>query len=288
MLRGQLPAIGAVARATHPRWGLVAAASLVVLATYALLIESWRRILGLLGGALSPASAAVIWLVSSLARYIPGILWQLGAMTEMTRRRGVPISVSTGAAMVITVVNLITGLGVFALATAAAPSLSTKGTWILWVGTLLLVAAPFALPRVGDLGKQITGRDIVMPRVGIRPLLLAGLATAAAWLAYGVAFWLLVQALLPGPPRSFVGCLALYTGAYLTGLLNLAPAGLGAAEGALIFLAPQLGVATAPEAAVLAAAVRIWRTLLEVVPGIIAAPFAGGVLRNPAPTSGDR
>jgi uncharacterized membrane protein YbhN (UPF0104 family) len=75
---------------------------------------------------------------------------------------------------------------------------------------------------------------------------------------------------LPGDARSLPGCIALYTLSYLTGLLNPAPAGLGAAEGAMVVLAPQLGVATQAEAAVLSIIVRLWRTVLDIAPGIVA------------------
>jgi uncharacterized membrane protein YbhN (UPF0104 family) len=62
-----------------------------------------------------------------------------------------------------------------------------------------------------------------------------------------------------------------YTGSYLLGLLAVAPpAGLGVADGALVLLAQQFGVATVAEAGVLAIFVRIWRTVLEVLPGLIA------------------
>jgi uncharacterized membrane protein YbhN (UPF0104 family) len=75
---------------------------------------------------------------------------------------------------------------------------------------------------------------------------------------------------LPGEWRDLPGCIAIYTASYLTGLLNPAPAGLGAAEGMMVLLAPQLGVATTAEAAVLAIVVRLWRTVLEIAPGLIA------------------
>lgn len=268
-LRGQLPAVVELARHTRPRWSFVALATLLALATYALLIDNWRRVLGEMGGVIGYRDAAVIWLSSSLARYLPGAFWQFGAMTEMTRRRGVPVTVSTGGAVLITIVNLMTGLAVFALTSVASPGLSTRGQWIIGIGALGLIVAPFVVPRMLVVASRITRRELVLPKFGVRPVLLAATATAIAWLAYGVAFWLLTLALLPGE-RPLVGCIALYTGSYLAGLLNPAPAGLGAAEGAMVALASQLGVGTAAEAAVLAIAVRVWRTMLDVVPGAVA------------------
>jgi uncharacterized membrane protein YbhN (UPF0104 family) len=248
----------------------VAAASAIVLLTYALLIESWRRVLGELGGKLDFRDAARIWLVSNLARYLPGAFWQLGAMSEMARRRGVPVTVSTGSAILITVVNLFTGLGVFALFAAASPVLHSRGRVVIALGALGLVVAPFVLPHLQRIVRRLTGRDIVMPRFGLRPVLIAGVATAISWIAYGFAFWLLTRAILPGEPRSLAGCIAIYTASYLTGLFNPAPAGIGAAEGAMVVMAPQFGVATGAEAAVLATVVRIWRSVLEALPGLLA------------------
>lgn len=287
-LRGQLPSIVAVARSTHPHWGLVAAASAIVLLTYALLIESWRRVLGELGGRLSFRDAARIWLISNLARYLPGAFWQLGAMSEMARRRGVPVTVSTGSAILLTVVNLFAGLGVLALFTATLPDLSGKGRLMIALGALGLVVAPFVLPHLERIARKLTGREIVMPRFGVRSVLIAGLATTISWIAYGFAFWLLARAILPGDSRSLAGCIALYTASYLTGLFNPAPAGLGAAEGAMIFMAPQLGVATAAEAAVLAAVVRIWRSALEALPGLVALALTRETTRASESVSGER
>jgi uncharacterized membrane protein YbhN (UPF0104 family) len=129
-----------------------------------------------------------------------------------------------------------------------------------------------------------------MPRVGPRALVIAGVSTTVAWLAYGVAFWILTSAVLPDAPRSVVSCIAVYTGSYLLGLLAVAPpAGLGVADGALVLLAQQYGVASVAEAGVLAIFVRIWRTVLEVLPGLIAlAAGAAADRQRVAPVAPDR
>jgi glycosyltransferase 2 family protein len=271
-LRGQFPSVLAVADQVHPRWGLVAMASAIVMLTYLLLVESWRQVLASLGGVLERGDAARIWFSSNLARWLPGAFWQLGAMTEMTRRRGVPVAVSTGSAMLVTLVNLFTGLAVacaFALP-VLRERFGARGWWIVGIGSAALALAPVIVPRLGTLAHRLTGRELVLPRFGPRAVLVAAASTTTAWLAYGVAFWLMARAVLPSDARSLTGCIALYTMSYLTGLLNPAPAGLGAAEGAMVVLAPQLAVATQAEAAVLSIIVRLWRTLLEVLPGVLA------------------
>ena len=271
-----------VAARTHPRWGLVALAALIVLLTYALLIESWRRVLAALGGSLPFGPASRIWFVSNLARWIPGAFWQLGAMTEMTRRRGVPVTISTSAAILITIVNLFTGLAVATAFMATTPTmLHTKGRLIVGACALTLVLMPVVAPRLIGVARRVSGREIAIPRLGLRPMIVAAVSTTIAWLAYGVAFWIMTRAVLSGGWRDLPGCIAIYTASYLTGLLNPAPAGVGAAEGMMVLLAPQLGVATTAEAAVLAIVVRLWRTVLEIAPGLVALAFGERVLRLP-------
>jgi uncharacterized membrane protein YbhN (UPF0104 family) len=271
-----------VAASTHPQWGLVALAAVIVLLTYALLIESWRRVLQTLGGALAFGPAARIWFVSNLARWIPGAFWQLGAMTEMTRRRGVPVTISTSAAILITIVNLFTGLAVATAFMATTPTmLHAKGRLIVAACALALVLMPIVAPRLIGLARRVTGREIAIPRLGLKPTIVAAVSTAIAWLAYGVAFWIMTRAVLPGGWRDLPGCIAIYTASYLTGLLNPAPAGVGAAEGMMVLLAPQLGVATTAEAAVLAIVVRLWRTVLEIAPGLVALAFGERPVRVP-------
>jgi uncharacterized membrane protein YbhN (UPF0104 family) len=281
-LRGQLPAVRAVAASTHPRWGLVALAAVIVLATYAVLIEAWRHVLAALGGALARGDAARIWIVSNLARWIPGAFWQLGAMTELTRREGVPVTISTSAAILITIVNLFTGLAVATAFMATTPTmLHARGRAIVAVAAIALVLMPLMAPRIIRVARRVSGREIAIPRLSLRPVIIAALATAAAWLAYGVAFWIMARALLPGGWRDLPACIAIYTASYLTGLLNPAPAGVGAAEGMIVLLAPTLGVATAAEAAVLSVVVRLWRTALEITPGLVALTLGRARVQDP-------
>lgn len=270
-LRGQWPAAAAALSAGHYRWGPIALGSLLVLAAYAVLIQCWRTVLRELGGQLSFGDAALVWLGSNVARYVPGSLWQLGVMSVMSRRRGVAIAGAGAAAVLVTIVSVFTGLALFAATAARAPTLGARGVWVLAAGMLLLATALFLLPPLTRLASRVTGRSLVLPRVGHRAVGLAAAGSLAAWILYGLAFWLLLLGVLEGAPRSLTGAVALYTGSYLAGFLALLPpAGLGAAEGAMYLLAPQLGVMTGPEAAAVALIVRLWRTALELLPGVLA------------------
>jgi uncharacterized membrane protein YbhN (UPF0104 family) len=279
-----------IARSTHVHWHLLSLAAAIVLLTYALLIESWRHVLAAMGASLDRAGAAYVWFVSSLARWLPGVFWQLGAMTELARRRGVPITVSTSSAVIVNIVNVFTGLIVATAFMATTPALlTTRGRIIIALGALILLAMPLLAPRAITLARRVTGRDLVVPRIGFRAIAVAAVATTGAWLAYGVAFWIMARAVLPGGWRDLPSCIAIYTASYLTGLFNPAPAGIGAAEGMIVLLAPSLGVATSAEAAVLAIVVRLWRTVLEIAPGLIALALGRPADANDAqPSRGNR
>src|SRR5207245_2194652 len=72
-----------VALAPKPGW--IALSVLAVLATYAIQIESWRRILAGWGQRLAYGRAARIWLRLNLGRYRPGQVGSLGGLIGLGR-----------------------------------------------------------------------------------------------------------------------------------------------------------------------------------------------------------
>src|SRR4029079_10429176 len=66
-------------------WHVIGAATVVLLLTFALLIEGWRRVMGAWDSPLPFGQAARIWFLSSLGKYVPGNIWSLTAMGVMAR-----------------------------------------------------------------------------------------------------------------------------------------------------------------------------------------------------------
>ena len=97
-------------------------------------------------------------------------------------------------------------------------------------------------------------------------------ATGLAWLLYGFAFALLAKSLFPEvelTAGAVSGFIAAFTGSYLAGYLALfAPGGVGVRESTLLIALMAAGPLSAPQAAVLAIASRLWLTVLEIVPGL--------------------
>jgi hypothetical protein len=294
-LARQWEGAGRELRQLVPRWPAIALSSLVVLATYALLIEAWRRMLVAWSARLSYGDAAHIWFVSNLGRWVPGKVWQIAAMGAMARQRGVAAGAAAGSSIVVNLASIVSGFALVLLTGSAVLDASARGGRGLAVGIVLTVAAllvgvPPLLPRVAALAERLTGRSIPLPRIPVRALWVAVTATAVAWLMYGIAFAVFTRGIVTGSAGSLPGVVpafvAVYTGSYLAGYLALfAPGGIGVRESVLIVMMPALGLATPAQALVIGLASRLWLTVLEVVPGLLF--LAWGPLRRLPRTSDD-
>lgn len=256
-----------------------------VLVAFAVLIETWRRVLAAWGGALAPLDAAHIWFVSNLGRWIPGKVWQVGAMAALAERAGVSGVAATGASLVVNLVNLIAGGAVVVASALAGVNVLNASDSVLArtgldatgavVGGAVLVvalaASPFVIPRAAAWAARMMGRPDPGMRVPGKSIALAFAGCTAGWVLYGLGFWALAGALgrtvvTMGP----VAAIAVYTASYLFGYLMLfAPGGLVFREAMLVTTMTQLHLAGASDAAVLAVLSRLWITAIEVVPGLL-------------------
>jgi glycosyltransferase 2 family protein len=264
-------------------WGWIALSGVIFLATYALLIETWRRVVAVWGDNLPWSEGARIWLVSNLGKYIPGKIWTITAMGVMARQQGVSPVAAAGSAIVMQLVSIVAGL--FVVAATGAITLPRLRLPLLGISLLLfgaLLAGPHLLARAMALASRLLRRDLgTIPRFPVRTVALATLGNVAAWVLYGVAFRILVMGLLGKALGGWPDYIALYTFSYISGFVSIfVPGGLGVREGLL-----QSGLATLDythsDAAFVAIASRLWLTVLEVAPGLIYY-FSGS--RNRTPT----
>lgn len=268
-LRGQWRTAADVAGTLDIAWAAVIASGAIVLAAYFILIVTWRECVADTGAPLPLGESARIWFVSNLARYIPGALWQMGALAVLARQQGVSASAATSAALVLTVVNTLCGLAV--VLTFGNSLVATPVTpWLpVLAGLGGLAALRWIAPHVVGWLAERTGRELRLPALSARMFLAAIVGSVLSWLAYGVAFKLFVAGTMPGVELSVAAAIAIYAGSYLAGFLSLGPpAGIGVADGALVWLLSAAGIATPGEAVVIAALTRLWRTALEIAPGL--------------------
>jgi hypothetical protein len=260
----------------HPRWAFIALASVVVIATYLVLIETWRRMVVAWGENLPFSDAAAIWFVSTLVRYLPlNSVFQVGAFAELARRRKVPPATAAGAAVINTVVSIATGFIVGLLVGWRSINRLSHGNATLYVvfAVLLiggLLALPFVMPFLLDMLRRTTGRDIPIRALPAQAVYQSIAGNLVAWGLYGVAFQFFVQGVLGEARGSTLDYVAVWASAYVLGYLALAvPAGLGARDAALVDALATLGLATAGQGLTVAVTARLWMTALEIVPALI-------------------
>lgn len=257
-----------------PQW--IVASLGVILATYALLAESWRRMLQGWGPRLPWFHAARIWVLSSMGKYLPGKVWAVAGMAVLAQRKGVPAWAATASAILLQVVSI--GTGALLVGATGIGLLEAHRPGSRWALLIILIASAIGLALV--LCPPLAGR--LLAGIGVAsgkrltpsaPAVAFGIgANLAAWLLYGVALWCLARGVLPTAKLGLGDAVGAFAGSYIAGLLFLlAPGGLGVREGVFMWmLQDRLGTANA---LALAAVSRLGMTVADL---LAALPFVLG------------
>ncbi|MEO7218078.1 MAG: hypothetical protein ABI026_07780 [Gemmatimonadaceae bacterium] len=264
------------------QWIRIAEASVLVFIAYAVLVETWRRVLGAWDTQLPWWTAARIWFAASLGKYIPGNLWSLAALGVMARETGASSVAAAGSSIIVNVFNLVSGLVLVLLFASRLVPHAAVFAVVAVVSVIGVLAAPMWLPFMVRLAIRVTKRDMRVPVIPASTVWWSIIGTAFAWCLYGVAFRLFALAILGDSAvhGGVVLYIAAYTAAYIVGFITLiAPAGIGVREAGIWEALPLLGLTTHADAVIVAIISRLWLTVLEVIPGLLA--LAAGHLRPP-------
>ena len=238
----------------------------VVWLMYGLLIAAWRIMLTGWGRGLDFWSAARIWTVSSLGKYLPGKVWAVAGMAVMAQQAGVGAGPATGSAVILQILAIGTGAAVAALTGWSSLRTAYPGAEGGLASLLLLsLLAVVVLLRPDSIRRLLR---IAAPQATVSATPPPGAvafgiaANTIAWLGYGTALWLLARGVLPGAGLGLLPAIAVFTASYLAGFLALfAPGGIGVREGVFILMLQGpigIGAATA-----LAIASRLLLTVTE-------------------------
>jgi hypothetical protein len=258
----------------HPRWGMVLLSGALSLVAHAVLVQTWRSVLACWGARLSFWTAARIWSVSNMGKYVPGKVWQISAMSAMSRDVGASPIAASASAILGTLVNVIAGfiialLSGRALLEKARPGYGALATLIVVAAGGALVLAPLIVPRLAPLAARLAGRPL-QTTLPMRAVVYSLVGNIIAWLLYGAAFQLLVLGILGTASGGYLEYLAAYTISYLIGYLAFfAPAGVGVREEIMRVVLNAAGLAAVPQAALVTVSSRIWLTILEVTPALL-------------------
>lgn len=281
-LRGQWHTAAARLESIRPDWLWISVATSIVLLTYVLLIDAWRRIVVASGERLSFADAARIWFVSNLGKYVPGKVWSIAAMTMMARDRQVSAVAAAGSSVLIQLVTITAGIGVVLV--TGAQGLDRPGIAVAAAVAILvvLIATPLVLPVVGRAASALTGKSIVLPHLAASTVWLATLRAVVSWIAYGIAFKFFVLAILGSAAGATSSYIAVYAASYIIGFLALfAPGGAVVRESAMVTGMLRLGLSGQADALAVAIASRLWLTATELVPGFVFLALGKRAYRTP-------
>jgi len=243
-------------------------ATVIVLLTYLLLIDAWRRIVVASGERLPFADAARIWFVSNLGKYVPGKVWSIAAMTMMARDAQVSAISAAGSSVLIQLVTVAAGIGVVLVTGAHAIDEPVLAVVAAVAIIALLIAIPLLLPSLGRAATAVTGKSIELPHLAASTVWMATLRAVASWIAYGVAFQLFVRAILGSAAGATSSYIAVYAASYIIGFLALfAPGGAVVRESAMVTGMLRLGLSGQADALAVAIASRLWLTATELLPG---------------------
>ena len=205
--------------------------------------------------------------VPQLGKYVPGGIASIGGAVYLLRKAGVP------GAVALSVTVLLDALAVMAGLIISVPLLFSKpmrehlpNAWL--AGAVMIVLGVVMLhPRVfvGALNFVLL-RFRRQPIADIPPLrryLWPALASFGQWLAAGLGLWCMTLAVTDASAKQipmFIASAALaMTVSYL---MPFAPGGLGVREGIYVI---TLRSAIGPEVAIVAVAVRVIQTIIEVI-----------------------
>ncbi|MFF5211366.1 lysylphosphatidylglycerol synthase domain-containing protein [Streptosporangium sp. NPDC000396] len=245
---------------------------------------TWRALLADLGSPLPFRSAAKVFFVGQLGKYIPGSLWPVLAQMEMGRELGVPRSRSAAAFFLTMPVQLGSGLVISGVTLLAAlPGSAVPYAWIfLLIPVLAVVFEPRVINAVLGFGLRKLKREPLE-----RPLTRRGMLTALGWAllgwtAYGLHLAAIIHALGPSGVSVVLFSIGAFALSWCLGIMTfVVPAGAGVREVAMVaVLAPVLDRGSA-------IAVALCSRIMIIIGDLVCAGFAGLAARRVTAPRGD-
>lgn len=268
------------ALASYPwsiRPGVLALSLLVHVAGLAWGVWIWQRMLRHMGIDLPFLPLARIRALASLGRYIPGKIWEFVGAAHLGTATGIPVAVTLTSLAVFTGFVVTGALLLSAwLLPLEAMAAGVRLDWLRWAAPLLLV---FLHPAVVRFSLRLLGRLTRREPVRWTGSWLDGVGfvalTLVSWALGGLALYLFILSFTTLPPSTIPAVIGINAAAFAAGVaVFVAPAGLGAKEGALAALLTLF--IPAPVAALLAVASRLWTVAGEVLPVLLLARLRGG------------
>jgi hypothetical protein len=203
----------------------------------------WRAVLCGLGVRLRWSTGAKVFLVGQLGKYLPGSVWPILIQMEAGRAAGANrrtmiaanlISMANGCAVGVIVACIL-------LPIYNAQALHRYWWVLLALPVLVVLLHPRAITGLLDRAMSLLHREPLGEQVQAKYLLVASGWSLMSWLGFGLHLGILVSAVGPGSPATWVLCTGAMALAIPAGLLFIpAPAGAGVREIILLLVLESL------------------------------------------------
>jgi glycosyltransferase 2 family protein len=219
----------------------------------------WRELLAEMGERLSLTTAAPIFYLSQLGKYLPGSAWSILMQIELSRAHNVPKRTNVTVGVLVIAVATTTGLGMAALLLPFANGIALRHYWWIFLILPLFLTAlhPRVLGAALNLALRLTRREPLARTPSWTGLSRVAGLQALVWLCLGLLTWLLLIGSGASPGRALLVAVGGYALAHSMGQLALGlPAGAGVREAVLaLVLSTVVSAATAVVIALLARAI---------------------------------
>jgi len=225
-------------------WGrFFVASAMFSVFLFAFRATTWRWILLSFGARLPIAAATRIWSLSELARYLPGVIWQVLGRMYLVKPYGIRGSVCSTSQILELAIFLLANM-LLALACLVWFGIKSFGgpaqVWLYGAMALVPVLTFLLHPSVlySLINRAMTrlGKPVVTERLGFKELIGLLVWSVLGLLWQSLAIWFLVSGPLNLPPTKWWVVAGAYALAWCAGFLAFwAPGGIGVRE--LVFMA---------------------------------------------------
>jgi hypothetical protein len=228
--------VGERVRSIH--WGLFAVASVMFAAfLFVFRVVSWRTILLGFGHRLPLPAATRIWSTSELARYLPGVIWQVVGRVYLVKPYGVSGTVCSTSQVLELVVfllaNILVALSCLMFFAYRMPGHAVKYLWLCagLVPLLLMLLHPKVFYTLLTKYAAWRGKQLPPRRVRGRTLTLLAAWAIVGLLWQSLALWVVTHGPLKLPIEKWWVVAGSYCLAWCAGFIAVwAPGGLGVRE----------------------------------------------------------
>jgi uncharacterized membrane protein YbhN (UPF0104 family) len=235
---------------------------------------SWGKTLEAFGHKLRYRDIFTIYFRSMVAKYVPGKVWQLAASTYIAGRQGIPEGATIVSFIVGQAYSVLSGVTLIAAAVALGAMHKTGGgfAFFRWssipilIALLVLIIRPNISERFMNLALRIFKRQEISMNIRISTSFWLFFAFLIPWLIFGMAFWLLINALTPVPFNIYFTTTAILTAGTVVGFLAVfAPGGIGVKEASIAALIVSTTSLPAAFALAIGFGYRIVTSIVELV-----------------------